>query len=70
MENIHTFTGTFPRGFRGNIAYQIQLPEQLTKLSVTLTYNKERIENEKHYTEAYEKELRPVLEAPYTDSSG
>ena len=61
IETIQVFTGTLPRGFQGNIAYSMTLPDHLTALSVILTYNKERIPDETSYARTYSKDLLPVL---------
>lgn len=61
MKNIQSFSGMLNRGFRGNVTYNLRLPSGITALSVTLTHNKERIQNREAYLERYGSELLPVL---------
>lgn len=43
MNQLHSFKGTLNSGYVGNIIYNLHLDQELTKLSILLTYDKEYI---------------------------
>lgn len=68
MELIQSFHGCLNRGFQGKITYHFNLPEQLSRLSVLLTYDKEHVLDAGAYMQACQKELLSALEAYYKRS--
>lgn len=60
---LQQFTAGISRGFRGNISYRFQLPEQLQSLQLRLHYNKEHIQQQERYLRRFQAELSPQLAA-------
>lgn len=61
MEVIQTFSGVLNRGFQGNIIYNMKLPEELSSLSLVLTYEKEHLSDEQKYSDEQKSRLLPIL---------
>lgn len=61
MELYKTFHKTLQRGYQGAIVYACEIPEPLQQLHITLTYNKEYIQDITQYKNKYKQELLPIL---------
>lgn len=61
METIATFHKDLERRFQGNHSYTCVLPDDIQKLRIVLTYNKDKIDDIHAYMNKYQEELLPIL---------
>lgn len=57
METLQTFHGVLSRGFTGNMIFQFHIPDGIHELSVTLTYEKEHLQDPVSYIERFRHQL-------------